>query len=154
MCRKYSQTVIFLMCFAVLSLAGLLPSSHGYCSEKVYQVTESQLTMLENNLTELESNNQRLQVLLNESKADSAQARELCQKLQEQVLTLQKQLTELQAENQNAMNSLKEAESSLSQATTSFEASEREHQRTERRLKTQRTAWELIAGSLLLYLAF
>ena len=76
MCQRYLRIAMCLMFFAVLSLGALWPLSYGWCSERTYQVTESQLATLENNLTELESNNQRLQVLLNESKANSAQARE------------------------------------------------------------------------------
>lgn len=42
----------------------------------------------------------------------------------------------------------------MQKAKVSFEASEREHEKTEGRLRTQKTAWQLISGGLFLAFIF
>lgn len=150
------RRILFLVPFLVLLLlpgAGSCePSSAGTAT--TYTITAAQLNRLETNLTQLKQDNAKLKTLYEQSQRDLTSAREQSATLQKQVASLQSQLTTLREQATKADSSLTTAGSELQNAKTLYEKSEREHIRTEKRLRAQRNAWELVAGGLLLYLAF
>ena len=130
--KRVALFLTFLLCF-------LVPVSVGSCSAR-YEVTEEQLTTLETNLTALQQDNERLRALLIESQTELMQARTQLKASQAECQTLSTQLTQLKETS--------------TKARESFEKSEREHARTEERLRTQKTAWQIVSGSLLLAFLF
>lgn len=94
MCRR-KRLILFLSLFCCL-----LVFQHGICSaEKTYQITETQLTQLEQIFNQLETN--------------SIQSQAELTTLKEQVKTLNSQLAELKQSTVQAQNSLSEANKSL-----------------------------------------
>lgn len=106
------------------------------------------------NATQLKTDNERLRVLLIQSQTQLTQARNELTASQAQTKELQQQLTALKISTQNANNSLTTAQNELQKAKRSFKQSELEHSRTEERLRTQKTAWQLVSGSLFVALLF
>lgn len=109
---------VFSLSFVLL----LLGSSYGQC----YQITETQLIALENNLTQLEKNNQELRDLLNQSNLNLTQAGEQSIILRNQIETLNEQLIESQKQIQELRNHLIEAQKSTSVAQNSLETANKE----------------------------
>ena len=117
----------------------------GSCSEsRTYQISESELTALENHLTALEANNNELLNLLAASTLDLNEASQSLSASKKELETLRMQLTELQAETKSLSESLKTANEELKRASESFKASERERDKIEGRLRTQRNIWEAL----------
>ena len=87
--------IFFLSLFLTLSF-----STSAQCSEKTYTVTETQLTTLEQNLTELKKQNQTLEIQLENSKS--------------QIQSLKKQVTKLTNSLENANQSLNKLEDNMS----------------------------------------
>ena len=135
---------------ALFALLLLLPSA-GYCSA-TYEVTEEQLTALEQNLTALQQNNQELMTLLSESESDltaasseSAELRAQLEAVEIQLSTLKQELTQARSESETALQSLATANDELAKASASFKQFEKEHARTENNLRTQKTLWQIVA---------
>lgn len=137
----------------MLLLCLLLPASLGSSSAR-YEVTEEQLTTLESNLTVLQQDNERLRALLTESQTELTQARTQLKASQAECQTLSTQLTQLKETSTKAQQSLRTAQGATRSAQESLTKSEREHARTEERLRTQKTAWQIVSGSLLLAVIF
>lgn len=99
--RKLKILLLAINTFLSLSVFVLFYSS-SIClgAEKTYQITESQLTQLETNLTELKEQNKTLQTQLQIS--------------QIQVKTLKEQSIQLQTQVQDLTNSLTNAQTLLS----------------------------------------
>ena len=82
--KRAALLLTFLLCL-------LLPASLGSCSAQ-YTVTESELTTLETNLTQLAKDNAQLKTLYERSQADLQTAQTRCKDLQKQAATLKRQL--------------------------------------------------------------
>ena len=121
-----------------------LPSA-GTCSpSQTYQISESELHTLENHLTALEANNETLKTILSESNEDLTIALDALMKSQNELVMLKTQLQQAKADAQSAKQSLEIANQELAKASESFKASEREHDKIEGRLRTQRNIWEAL----------
>lgn len=124
----------------------------GGCSEsRTYQISETELTTLSNNLAELRANNDALTMLLSESDEGLTIAAEELTKLRRELSEAKKRLEESQTslmqmrkDAEDARSSLRTANAELQSARESFKASERERDRIEGRLRTQRNIWEVL----------
>ena len=105
----------------------------------VYQITETQLNVLEKNLELLD------QVL--------AQQDPELRTLQLQLAESKKELTMLRKELATSKEQLKKAEDSLRNANLYLEKCEQEEKRTRLRIKAQRNFWEAVAACLVIALA-
>ncbi len=131
------SSLLLLFCFSA--------PVHGTCSEnRMYQISEEELTMLETHLAALESNNNELLSLLAASNLDLNAASTALKESRQELSTLKKQLTELQAETQTLSASLEIVNQELANASASFKASEKERDRIENRLRNQRNIWEVL----------
>lgn len=119
--------------------------SVGGCSEsRMYQISESELTALQNHLNALELNNSELLSLLNASGTDLSKASSSLNEQRNELTKLKNELTALQAETQRLSESLQTANAELQSARESFKQSEKERDRIESRLRTQRNIWEAL----------
>ena len=105
----------------------------SFASEATYQITESELTQLENNLTELSDLNDRQsemlsqqQIQLQESEEKLSLAEQESEKLQNQIYSLRKEMIE--------------QENSLETARAFLERFEKEEQAKLNRTKQEKTA--------------
>lgn len=121
-----------------------LPCAGGCSPSRTFEISESELQTLENHLTALEQNNETLLNLLAASTLDLNEASQSLSESRKELETLRMQLTELQAETKNLSESLKTANEELKRASESFKASERERDKVEGRLRTQRNIWEAL----------
>lgn len=114
-----------------------LPALRGSSvqAETMYQISESELTTLEQNLHQLEKNNETKQQLLTEQKTQLTEANQ-------QLETVKKELTASKSLNEATRKSLERANQSLRQ----FE----DEAKRKIRVKTrQRNLWIAISGGLL-----
>lgn len=119
--------------------------SVGGCSEsRTYQISETELTALQNHLDALQANNAELMSLLNESALDLNKALSSLSESRNELEKLRSELNTLQAETKQLSESLRIANAELQSARESFKASERERDRIESRLRTQRNIWEVL----------
>ena len=116
----------------------------SFASEATYQITESELTQLENNLMELSDLNDRQsgmlsqqQKQLQESEEKLSLAEQESEKLQNQIYSLRKEMIE--------------QENSLETARASLEQLEKEEQAKLNRAKQEKTVAWVIAGLLLCF---
>lgn len=156
-----------------LLLCVLAPS--GFCSGMSEQTQES-VTLSMSDFRTLRENNRKQQELLTKLSAELQTAREQLQSSrgeltivkaslttsQKQTLELekelaeqkqlseklQKQLTELQALQTNARDSLEEANQSLKSMTDEIKAERAQREKNERRLRQQKTLWQILAIGL------
>jgi len=129
----------WLLLLALLSVPQL-----SFASEATYQITETELTRLESNLTELSELNDRQykiliqqQIQLKESEEKLNQAEKESKQLQSQIYSLRKEMIE--------------QESSLETARKSLEQFEQEEQAKLNKAKQEKTAAWVIAGLLLCF---
>ena len=125
-----------LLLFLSALLCWWLFSASGTCSasgtpEPLYTITETELSTLENNLAQLRSINERLQVDL---KVQSQEATQLRRELDE----LKKQLSDLKQLSVKQEDSLTNANKLLAEYAT-------EAKRERLRIKAQRNAWATAA---------
>ena len=127
----------FLLLLVLLSVPQL-----SFASEATYQITESELTRLENNLTELSEINDKQsatliqqQIQLQESEEKLSRAEQESEKLQNQIYSLRKEMIE--------------QENSLETARASLEQFEKEEQAKLNKAKRERTVAWIVAGILL-----
>lgn len=131
----------------LLLLSLWLSPSVGFCSEsQTYQVSETQLTALENHLNVLEANNAALMTLLNESNQELTEATQQLNESRKQIVELRAQLQALKNESQRARQSLKTANEELKKASEYFKQSEAAHAKIEGRLRMQKNVWEALAA--------
>lgn len=100
-----SRRIIKLSWLLAVLFLFVCSSAHCLAAEKTYLITESQLTQLEMNLSELKQQNSKLQEQLKQSKV--------------QVQTLQEQSKQLQTQMQDLNNSLTSAKALLKKYETS-----------------------------------
>ena len=150
-----------IMCVSVLLSLGLLFSVQpvGFCAE-TYTLTANQLETLQTNLTVLQENNEKFKTLLMESNQDLTIASEQSDSLSDQIVVLDTQLTEsqnqietlkqqlvtLKQQTAAAQTSLQTANEELASASASFKKYEKEQEKIESQLKTQKSLWQVIAG--------
>ncbi len=127
-CARWSL-LLCLLCLLVLLPAAT--SSASGMQEPVYQITESELTMLETNLAQLKSINDRLQTDL---KAQSSEATLLRKELD----ALRKELSDLKQQSMMQENSLTNANKLLEEYAI-------EAKRERLRIKAQRNTWAAAA---------
>ena len=127
----------WLLCLALLSVPQL-----SFASEATYQITESELTQLKNNLTELSNLNDR------QSKTLIQQQIQL-QESEKNLNLAEKESKQLQGQLYNLKKEMIEQESSLETARVSLEQFEKEEQAKLNRAKQEKTAAWIIAGLLL-----
>ena len=133
--REKKWLFLFLLCL----FSWWLLVASGTCSasgtpEPMYQITETELTTLENNIIRLKSINTRLQTDL---------------KVQSQEATLlRKQLDELKSELERLRSLSQKQENSLTNANRLLEQYATEAKKTRLRIKAQRNFWEVMAACL------
>ena len=135
------------LCIIASSLAFLClcwPSAGSCSANQMYQISATQLEMLSSHLTALEKNNAELLSLLDASEMDLTEASLSLNESKKELETLRAQLIALQAETKQLDASLRTANEELQRARESFKKSEKEHDRIEGRLRTQRNIWEAL----------
>ena len=132
---------------ALLMLSVLLwcwPSA-GICSEsRTYQISESELLTLEQNLATLETHNETLKAILSTQDNELTEVLNLLMKSQEELTKLRNELQTARNETRSARESLRIANEELRRAGESFKAYEKERDKAENRLRTQRNVWEAL----------
>lgn len=129
----------------LLSALLLLSPSIGFCSEnRMYQISEIELETLQNHLNALEANNETLKAILSESDEGLTKALDSLMISQQELVELRKELLTCKKEKESAEESLRTANLELQKASESFKASEKERDRIEGRLRTQRNIWEVL----------
>ena len=126
----------------------------GGCSEsRTYTISETELTTLQNHLNALKANNDALTMLLSESDEGLTIAAEELTRLRRELSEAKKRLAESQTslmqmrkDAEDARSLLAKANDELKRASESFKASERERDKIESRLRTQRNVWEALCA--------
>ena len=134
------------VCFLLAALFLLFPCVGGCSENPTYTISESELMTLETNLSTLEMHNATLKAILTTQDGELTEALNLLTKSQEELTKLRNELTIARNETQSARNSLEIANQELQKAAQSFKEYEKERDRTENRLRTQRNIWEFIAA--------
>ena len=138
------KRVLFITLLLVASLF-LFWASVGSCSEsRTFEISATQLEMLQSHLNELERNNNELLSLLSASEMDLSEASQSLNASRKELETLREQLTALQSETKRLDESLRIANAELQNARESFRKSEKERDKIEGRLRMQRNIWEAL----------
>ena len=130
----------WLLCLALLSVPQLSFASEA--AEPMYMVTESELTRLEQNLTELSEISSRQSVTLEKQKEQLMESDRQLQQAEEKYSLLSNQMKSLEQE-------MLEQQNSLENARIYFEEFAREEQLKRDKLKHEKTAAWIVAGVLL-----
>ena len=139
------KKTMFLSALLISAFLFLFAPSRGICSpSRTYQISESELTALENHLTALEANNETLKTILSESNEDLTIALDALMKSQNELATLKMQLQQAKSDAESANKSLKIANDELQKAAQSFKQYEKERDKIEGRLRNQRNIWEVL----------
>lgn len=123
------------MCICWLGCLLWLAAGTSSQAEEMYQISESELTTLEQDLNQLAKNNETKQQLLTEQKTQLTEANR-------QLETVQKELTASKVLNETTQKSLLRANQSLTEL-------EQEAKRKIRVKTRQRNLWIAIAGGVL-----
>ena len=147
----WTRTRLCVLLVMSLSFCLFSPSAGGCSPSRTYTISEEELTTLSNNLAELRANNEALTMLLNESDSGLTIAAEELTKLRRELSEAKKRLEESQTslmqmkrDAEDARSSLRIANAELQSARESFRQSERERDKIEGRLRTQRNVWEAL----------
>ena len=130
MCRITKRLLLFAFCSLLWLAAGSTSQA-----EEMYLISESELTTLETNLDQLETNNETKQQLLTEQKTQLTEANQ-------QLETVRKELTASKSLNEATLKSLERANQSLTEL-------EDEAKRKIRVKTRQRNLWIAITGCTL-----
>ena len=130
----------WLLCLALLSVPQLSFASEA--AEPMYVVTESELTRLEQNLTELSEISSSQLVTLEKQKEQLMESDRQLQPAEEKCILLSSQMRSLEQE-------MLEQQNSLENARIYFEEFAKEEQLKRDKLKREKTAAWIIAGVLL-----
>ena len=125
--------LLSLFCWWLFSASGICWAS-GTQAEPMYQITESELTTLENNISALKSINSRLQVDLREQSSEAT-------RLRQELDALRKELEQLRSLSAKQEDSLTSANKLLEQYAI-------EAKRERLRIKAQRNGWAAAAACL------
>ena len=130
MCKSIKR-----LCICWLGCLLWLAAGTSSQAEEMYQISESELTTLEQDLNQLAKNNETKQQLLTEQKTQLTEANR-------QLETVQKELTASKSLNEATQKSLERANQSLKQLE--------DEAKQKIRVKTrQRNLWIAISGGLL-----
>lgn len=130
MCKSIKR-----LCICWLGCLLWLAAGTSSQAEEMYQISESELTTLEQNLNQLAKNNETKQQLLTEQKTQLTEANR-------QLETVQKELTASKSLNAQTQKSLERVNQSLKQLE--------DEAKQKIRVKTrQRNLWIAISGGLL-----
>lgn len=130
-----SLLLLSLPCYAAPSL----DTSTG--PEKMYTLSEQELTTLERNSNELAKINEQLQATCNGQEVQLTTLQEQLTQAQELSLRLKNQIDRLTAQSA-------EQQSLIAKTNKLLQESAKEEKRTRLRLKRQRNTWEAVAGVL------
>ena len=129
------------MCKRLIALSLLLLLAFSSTSfAATYQITEAQLTALEQNLNKLESINKTLTLNSDESRADLLKALAELKSLKEQLKLSLNETTEARQDLSKANDYLQKASLSLKQLESK-----------NKRLQTETVLWKIIAGIVGVY---
>lgn len=142
----WKKTRFYAMAFLLSALFWCLPSVGGCSPNQMYQISESELTTLEQNLATLEQHNETLKSILTTQDSELTEALDLLMKSQEELMRLKAELKACKSEAESARQSLQTANDELRRASELFKASERERDRIEGRLRNQRNVWEALCA--------
>ena len=123
------------LCICLLACSLWLAAGSGTQAEEMYQISESELTTLEQDLNQLAKNNETKQQLLTEQQMQLTEANR-------QLEAVQKELTASKSLNAATQKSLERANQSLTEL-------EKEARRKIRVKTRQRNLWIAIAGGVL-----
>lgn len=139
--RKKNSCVLFVMSVALW----LCWASVGGCSEsRMYQISENELTALQEHLNVLEQNNETLRSILDGSNEELTAALNALTASKAELTKLKSELMQCRIDAENARKSLETANQELQKARESFKQSEKERDKIEGRLRTQRNIWEAL----------
>ena len=138
------RKALCIICLSVLSLFLFAPSRGTCAPTQVYTISETELQTLENNLTTLELHNETLKAILTTQDSELTEALNLLMKSQDELTKLRDELQIARNETQSAQNSLQIANEELQKAAQSFKEYEKERDKVENRLRTQRNIWEAL----------
>ena len=140
----WRKTKFCVMAFSLLALCLCWPCAGGCSPSPQYTITEEELTALEDHSNALMQNISELERLLTASNLDLTTASTALAESQIEIAQLQNQLSGLKAQMQTLSESLTIANAELQDARKSFAASERERDKIDGRLRTQRNIWEAL----------
>lgn len=132
-----------LFCLLLCASAQVTLAASATPGEPTYMITETELSQLESNLSELKRINEALRTACSGQQIKAAELQVKLTKAEELSRTLQSQLTELQAKSTRQEALLTQVNESLTQYAA-------EEKRTRLRIKAQRNTWEAVAASLLI----
>lgn len=142
--RKLTVSLIgfLLLCLLLCASAQVTLAAPATPDKPTYTITETELTQLENNLTELKTINEALRTACSGQQIKAAELQVKLTKAEELSRTLQSHLADLQAKSTRQEALLTQANQSLMQYAA-------EEKRTRLRIKSQRNTWEIVAAGLL-----
>lgn len=126
------KTTKRLLLSAFLSLLFFFPSFSSSAAGETYQVTEAQLTKLEQTFSQLKQKQTEQETLLEKQK--------------NQIEMLKKQLSASQTAMNSSQDSLTALNISLTKANESFQKYVEEQEAEKNRLRQQRTIWTAVAA--------
>lgn len=128
-------------------------SSASATQDQTYQVTETELTELQNSLTRLKEINVALRQELGLQRNRAVDLQTQLTVAQQQLNEAKTRQTALQAELTSLKNLSMKQETLLTEANESFQKYEREEKARRLRIKAQRNTWAAAAGLLAIGLA-
>ena len=128
---------------ALLFLLLLVP-----CTGLAHEITDQELTRLDQIFGQLEINNNALLNDLSQSKQDLSQARQKLEEYQKDLAELQTQLKLLRTESKEAKANLETAQSSLQKANQSLDKFVKEAKAEANKLRFERNLLFIVAGVL------
>ncbi len=137
----YWLALLLLLCWA--SAIGSVSAA-----EAMYQISETELTALEDNNRRQSELLTQLEQRLSMSRQESATLQASIRTLRAQLTASNNQVTALQQDLQTAQQSLQTSRQSIERAQAYLQAYEQEAQATQQRLRRQRTIWAVVAGAL------
>jgi septal ring factor EnvC (AmiA/AmiB activator) len=134
--------LLLLLWLALLFLALLSLPAITRAAEPTYQMTEQELSQLENNLT-------RLQVINQQSQADLVTLRQQLQTSQLELTAARQKSMQLEQQLNELKQASQKQQDLLVTANKSLQTFAREEKRTRLRVKAQRNGWEAACVLLL-----
>ena len=134
--------LLLLLWLALLFLALLSLPVITRAAEPTYQITEQELSQLENNLN-------RLQAINSNSQTELTTLRQQLEKSQQELIVARKKSVQLQQQLADLKLASQKQSDLLATVNKSFEAYAAEEKRTRLRIKAQRNGWEAACVLLL-----
>jgi len=141
----WKKTRLLSILFMLSAFVLCWPSVGGCSAIQTYTISASELETLQRNLDVLEQHNKTLRSILSTSGEELTAALNALTESQMELEKLRIELQTCKAEAQSAQKSLETANLELQKAAESFRQSEIAHEKTEGRLRNQRTIWQVVA---------